>query len=258
MITDSSGSVNLKYTIDYCVYSYHNENQTVASQACSGICSGSDDGMQLALTDQPYLTRTSRQYLYCDENEKAFTQNVDACSQCLRNVPSSRGLVRYLEVLNEACDQKPKINGSTPVQMKTPLFEGITDLPASASSTATPSASNVTQSPASPTVSNTKSGSSTKLGLGLGLGVGVFLILLLASAVWLFLRQRANHRKELDALRHQSGSYHAGDSAPPVQELAQGRFAELGVPGYGTPEMSGDGTQRLEKDSKVVSPRSQN
>ena len=214
--------------------------------------------MHLALTDQPYLTRTSRQYLYCDENNSSFTHNVDACTECLRNVPSSRGLVRYLEVLNEACDQKPKINGSTPVQMKTPLFEGVTDVPSSASSTATPSPGSATPSSPLPSAANTTSGSNMKLGLGLGLGLGIPLILLLAGAVWLYLRQRSIHRKELDNVRHQSEYYRTVDSALPIQEMTQGRVAELGVPGYGTPEMSADGAQRHEKDSKIISPKSHN
>ena len=229
-----------------------NDNATDANRACGDICSGENDSMRLTLTDQIYRTNTSRQYEYCDSNDNAFTKNLAACSQCLQNVPSAKALVRYLEVMNEACVQQPRINGTTSVKMSTPLFEGITNDTSQSGSTATSSPSAAVSSSAASGASDGKSDSNLRLGLGLGLGLGIPLLLISAGAAFLLLRQRTGPSKEKDASKVEEAQYKPIDQPlPPMAGPAQGQtYAELGVANQRAAEMSGD--ERLEKDSKAI------
>ena len=210
--------------------------------------------MRLTLTDQIYRTNTSRQYEYCGSNDNAFTKNVAACSQCLQNVPSAKALVRYLEVMNEACVQQPRINGTTPVKMSTPLFEDITNDTSQSGPSVTSSSSAAVSSSAASGTSSGKGDSSLKLGLGLGLGLGIPLLLLSVGAAFLLLRQRARPSEEKDASKVESAQYKPVNvPLPPMGGPAQGQvYAELGVPKQGTAEMSGDDQPRLEKDSRAI------
>ena len=85
--------VNMKYTVDVCVYTFPNANQTTASTSCGDACAGPSSAMQIALTDRLLETNMTLQYQYCDDLNGAFAKNVDACTACLANVPSSQTLI---------------------------------------------------------------------------------------------------------------------------------------------------------------------
>lgn len=83
----------IKYTILSCIFGLRQKNISEANARCSGSCSGSDDGMKKALMDK--FTDPSNvmyQFLYCEEHQRAFSQNVQACITCLSGVASSNSL----------------------------------------------------------------------------------------------------------------------------------------------------------------------
>ena len=87
------GTVNTKFTLDWCIFSYPDNNSTAQSRACSDTCAGPQSAMKLAMTDQLLKTNASLQYQYCADGDGAFAANVDDCVECLQHVPQSMALV---------------------------------------------------------------------------------------------------------------------------------------------------------------------
>lgn len=62
-----------------CIFGYRQENIPEANTRCSGSCSGSDDGMKKALMDKIFEhSNEAYQFLYCEEQQRAFPENVQA------------------------------------------------------------------------------------------------------------------------------------------------------------------------------------
>ena len=90
-------SVNMKFTINQCLYSNPGANATDVSAACGESCDGPSNAMQIALTDGLQSTNSTPQYQYCDDQNAAFSENVGACAACLESVPSSQTLINCKE-----------------------------------------------------------------------------------------------------------------------------------------------------------------
>lgn len=240
----STHIVNLKYNIDWCIFSYPNNTQTTVSEQCNDRCSGPHDSMMLALTDHLLITDTTLQYNYCDDGNRAFPNHVADCIACVQSVPASQALVNYLTVLGDACDQKPKINGSTPVRLKQDLFQGVT---ATASSTASVSSES---GPTSTVVQNNTfdtHSSLLRLGLGLGLGLGITFLLFTVGALWFIVRERKRHRNlKQSAITQSDDDLKDLDFRAPA--ISAHPYVELDAPPV---EMSAGQPLRHEKDTDI-------
>lgn len=179
---------NMKYTIDHCVFSFENNDVTIQNLQCADTCAGPSNGMMSAMTDRVLQTNTTIQYQYCEDGNGAFQKNVNACMDCLNKVPASNALVNYLRALDQACDQRPPIGGSTPLKLDFDLYN--TTAPPSTTESS-PAAVTVTSSPHTPTHTSSSNSHNVALGAGLGLGLGIPLLCLLGLLVYLFRRQRA-------------------------------------------------------------------
>ena len=157
--------------------------------------------LRLLQTDRVLQTNTTIQYQYCEDGNGAFQKNVNSCMDCLSKVPSSNTLVNYLRALDQACDQKPPIGGSTPIKLDFDLYN--TTAPPSATH-ASPAAVTVTSSSDSSThTSSSPSNShSVALGAGLGLGLGIPLLCLLGLLIYLYRRQHAQRQHSLSEMEH--------------------------------------------------------
>lgn len=86
----------MKFTIDWCIFLYEDNNQTAQSRACSNTCAGPASAMRLAMVDRVLQTNSTIQYQYCNDGSNAFAKNVDDCVSCLQDVPSSMALVNCM------------------------------------------------------------------------------------------------------------------------------------------------------------------
>lgn len=82
----------IRYTISSCIFGYHEATPSEVNTRCSDTCSGSDNGMKKALMDKDFKNNEMYQFLYCEDNQRAFSQNVEACITCLGEVASSMSL----------------------------------------------------------------------------------------------------------------------------------------------------------------------
>lgn len=182
---------NMKYTIDHCVFSFENNNITIQNLQCADTCAGPSNSMLSAMTDRVLQTNTTIQYQYCEDGNGAFQKNVNACMDCLRKVPASNTLVNYLRALDQGCDQKPPIGGSTPLKLDFDIFN--TTAPPSTTSSS-PAAITITSAPHTPTLNSSSNSHNVALGAGLGLGLGIPLLCLLGLLIYLLRRQRAQRQ----------------------------------------------------------------
>ena len=249
--------VNLKYAVNYCIYGYENEHQTAANVACSNQCSGAGDSMHLALIDRLHNVNTSSRYAYCYKRnniERALQKNVASCIDCLQSVPSSRGLIRYLEVLKAACEQRPRIKGTKPVELKQPLFQGVIDVPTTSSNV---SATNAPTATAAPNSGSKNFKTTLGLGLGLSLGLGLPLFIIFAGASWYVLRRTNVRGSILVSLRPGSDLYEVHGHGAPLEKMSRESHAELGVDQDTVMEISGSATARVTESSNSSSPNPQ-
>lgn len=86
----------MKFTFDWCVFAYPNNNVTAASAQCGDICSGPNNIAQSALTDRLLQTNATIQYQYCVDGNGAFSKVADECAKCLEKVPNSKALVNCM------------------------------------------------------------------------------------------------------------------------------------------------------------------
>ena len=85
--------VNMKFTFDWCVFAYpNNNNRTEANAQCNDVCSGPDESAKSALEDRLLQTNATIQYQYCEDGNGAFGKIVDDCAKCLDNVPNAKTL----------------------------------------------------------------------------------------------------------------------------------------------------------------------
>lgn len=190
---------NIKYTIDHCVFSFENDNVTVQNLQCADSCAGPSNAMESAMTDRVLQTNSTIQYQYCKDGNGAFQKNVNACTDCLRKVPSSNALVNYLRALDQACDQQPPIGGTTPLKLDFDLYN--TTAPPS-TTTSSPAVVTVTSPPhTSNPASSSNNSHSVALGAGLGLGLGIPLLCLLGLLIYLYRRQRTQHHNSSSELQ---------------------------------------------------------
>ena len=87
-------TVNIKATIDWCVFGYPlNPNITAANAQCNNICAGAQNQMQEALVDHSGPLNRALQYQYCEDGSAAFSENVNACISCLESLRSTVALI---------------------------------------------------------------------------------------------------------------------------------------------------------------------
>lgn len=84
--------VNMKFTIDWCVFDFPENNLTAANTQCAEICGGPDNSAKSALTDRLLQTNATIQYQYCEDGNGAFSKIAQACMDCLDKVPNSKTL----------------------------------------------------------------------------------------------------------------------------------------------------------------------
>jgi hypothetical protein len=78
----SVDSVNLKYTVNSCIFGFSN-NSTNSSQVIPNTCAGGCGGIQTPLTTNMFQ-RNASMYQYC-LSSNSFLTNSDQCSECLSN-----------------------------------------------------------------------------------------------------------------------------------------------------------------------------
>ena len=83
----------MRFTIDYCVFGFENDNLTIQQNTCSDVCKGPGNGMSSAMTDRLWVDNQTLQYQYCDDSNGAFQDNVQSCMGCLEKVPASGILI---------------------------------------------------------------------------------------------------------------------------------------------------------------------
>lgn len=86
----------MKFTIDWCVFGFPDNNLTEVNTQCSDICGGSNNEVERALTDRIFYTDSTIQYRYCEDENGAFMKNAQACMDCLEKVPSAKTLVNCM------------------------------------------------------------------------------------------------------------------------------------------------------------------
>lgn len=88
--------VNMKFTVDWCVFGYPDNNNLTAANQCADICGGSDDSTKKALTDRLLQTNATLQYQYCKDENEAFSETAQSCMECLEKVPNSKILANCM------------------------------------------------------------------------------------------------------------------------------------------------------------------
>ena len=89
-------SVNMKFTFDWCVFAYPDNNRTEANIQCGDVCSGQDNSAKSALVDRLLQTNATIQYQYCEDASGAFSKTADDCAKCLDNVPNAKVLANCM------------------------------------------------------------------------------------------------------------------------------------------------------------------
>lgn len=85
----------MKFTLALCLFAFpDNTDITVANDQCADICSGPKNLMKPALIDQLLVGNFDSQYLYCTDEDGAFSRTTDGCKQCLKKVPNSEALIK--------------------------------------------------------------------------------------------------------------------------------------------------------------------
>ena len=88
--------VNMKFTIDWCVFGYQDNQGTIQNTQCKGTC---NYGLQAALLDRILQTNSTLQYQYCQTGDGAFSKGVQECIACLESVPHSKSLAKCMSPL---------------------------------------------------------------------------------------------------------------------------------------------------------------
>lgn len=87
----------MKFTVAWCLFAYpDNTNVTFANNQCADICSGPENTMKPALVNQLLVGNISTQYLYCTDEDEAFSKATNRCKQCLRSIPSTKVLTNCM------------------------------------------------------------------------------------------------------------------------------------------------------------------
>lgn len=95
----------MKFTIDWCVFDYPENNLTAANTQCADTCGGPDNIAKSALTDRLLQTNATIQYQYCEDGDGAFSKIAKACMDCLGKVPNSKTLVNCMRTKSSWGDQ---------------------------------------------------------------------------------------------------------------------------------------------------------
>ena len=80
----------MKFTFDWCVFAYPDNNRTEANKQCGDVCSGPSNNAKSALVDRLLQTNATIQYQYCDDGDGAFSKIADDCAKCLNKVPNAK------------------------------------------------------------------------------------------------------------------------------------------------------------------------
>lgn len=172
-------SDNLRYTLDYCIFSFPNATN-VASTPCS--TSTACGGLEAAFTEDDLDAENLQAYGYCSADGGAVTES--AVAQCRACVAASDGqdyMANFLVALEAGCQQKPA--AGTVVGLDGTVFS-ITEISAKDPSSSDNDASG-------------QSGLPTTTIVGIAIGI---VVVLLAVAGFLFvrLRTRRNRRVRLE------------------------------------------------------------
>jgi len=231
------GTVNTKFTLDHCLFNFQNENATIQSKQCGNVCKGPSGAMQQALVDRVLQTNATLQYQYCNNGDNAFNKTVDSCKDCLQHVSSSNVLINCarprlslllilltesasdLRVLQEACQQRPKIGGDTPVRLSFDLYN-TTSLPSSTSTIP----AKITVISSTTVLASHSNPRAIKLGISIGIGLGIPFCILAATLLFCYRRRHHQHKIEKEAqLREERKAEYHGQ----VQEENKARHASL-------------------------------
>ncbi|MCJ1464971.1 hypothetical protein MMC07_003586 [Pseudocyphellaria aurata] len=250
---------NMKFTFDWCVFAYPNNNVTEANTQCGDVCSGPSNSAKLALVDRLLQTNATLQYQYCEDGDGAFSKIADDCAKCLNKVPNAKTLANYVNALNVACDQQPKpgetlkLDFSLFPPVSTPSSSASTASAASAAQTITVTANAPYPPPSSPAeiaaASSSRAAASAsaaaatkkdhdddvRVGVGVGVGLGGAALILGVVAVIFFRHRSARNREKFEgeARARWEAEYLTGHGAPyygQPQPEPKHRVAELGAP----------------------------
>ncbi|KAL1967125.1 hypothetical protein VTN77DRAFT_3416 [Rasamsonia byssochlamydoides] len=201
---------NIKFTIDWCVYGYpNNNNATPAMETCSGTC----QPMILPMTDKLLETNMTLQYDYCTTYNGSFTSTVQNCIQCLEGANGTKVLANYLRAMDIACKQRPPpgtalnlgfnvfdVNYNAAATTTTSVLSSSSSSTASpthstaiTSSTGSSSTNSSSVSSASSSSSSSSSSNSVKLGVGIGVSLGVASV---SVGAFFFIRRWRQHQSQ--------------------------------------------------------------
>ncbi|MCJ1422334.1 hypothetical protein MMC29_000214 [Sticta canariensis] len=254
---------NMKFTFDWCVFAYPDNNRTEANMQCGDVCSGPSNNAKSALVDRLLQTNASIQYQYCDDGDEAFLKIADDCAKCLNKVPNAKILANYVSVLDAACTQQPgpgetlmldfdvfppvptpSLSASTVSPSKASAAETITVTntpvyppPSSPAELAAASSSRAAASASAVASAKTTHDNNVRVGVGVGVGVGGVTLILAVVAVIFFKRRSAQNREkfEHEARERWEAEYFTAHGLPyhnqPQQEQKD-QVAELSAPYY--------------------------
>ncbi|MCJ1467529.1 hypothetical protein MMC07_006154 [Pseudocyphellaria aurata] len=215
----------MKFTFDWCVFGYPNNNDiTEANSKCGDVCSGPSESAKSALVDRLLQTNATIQYTYCADGDGAFSKIADDCIKCLNKVPNAKTLANYVNALNVACDQQPR-PGET-LKLNFDVFSAVSALSSStstASASTASSAGTVTvtntqaySSPSSPAALTAASSSlaatsasaaasakdshdnKVRVGVGVGVGIGGAALISVITAIILLRRRSTRNREKFE------------------------------------------------------------
>ena len=267
--TDLFDADNIKATLILCLWQFP-QAPLISSSAdtCATVCGAKGNRMKAAMMEKSTQINNTLQYNYCTAKNGIFTQNQQACSNCLEKVPSSQTLRNYIRALNDACQQRPQTGTGKQIKLDFPLFPNDTSKVQSSRSDSNPSTSSTATSsletgmaatsPAEPNATfnavQSNDSSATKIGLRVGLGLGVPLLAALAALALLLWKRTVDRRTaEAEAARRIEWEYQFRAKVfAEIQELHG--FTRLPPELKPTPIVEADAGPPVvpEKDSEVV------
>ncbi|KAL3425870.1 hypothetical protein PVAG01_02661 [Phlyctema vagabunda] len=176
------GLYNMRYAISWCLFGFPN-NTEVADTPC--ITSRSCGPLEAAFEFDNLSTPTAA-FGYCPD---LFMNEVDSCSNCLRQLSNEFYLSNFLTALNVGCIQKPP-SGST-IALDGSLFSSISV--------------NMSNPEASSSSSFSAGGDGLTLSERVGIAVGAIVGVLIIAGICTICIGKKRRRRALAARQRQSG-----------------------------------------------------
>ena len=80
-IVRSNSTVNMRYTVDYCLFKQPTSNASTSLNQCTGPCAGLSESIQINL----FTPNTSHTFDYCAD--RSFKDKAVSCASCYKVIP---------------------------------------------------------------------------------------------------------------------------------------------------------------------------